>query len=59
MKWVRVNGQHINTDQLQLFHWERGYLILWFSGEEESVNWRDPDKRLYLEICNALGVAPY
>jgi hypothetical protein len=59
MKWVRINGHHINTDQLQLFKWEKGYLVLWFLGEESAVNWFDPQQKLYIQLCNALGVSPY
>lgn len=57
--WIRINGRHINADALQLFKWEKGYLVLWFIGDEEGVNWLDPERKLYLQLCNALGVGPW
>lgn len=59
MKWIRINGRHINTDQLQMFRWEKGYLILWFTDDPEGVNWWDPEQELYLQLCHTLGVMPW
>lgn len=58
MKWFFINGKHINLDHVQVFHWQRGRLWLWFVGDDEAVDYRDPLAENYLRLCRLLGVAP-
>lgn len=57
MKWVRLNGYHINTDLLTTFFWRpSGELVLYHVNK--AVSLPDPDRELYIKLCRALGVRP-
>lgn len=59
MKWICVNGTHINTTRLETFFWRGGMLWLYFTGSLTPTTWKDPDRELYVKMCHALGVRPY
>lgn len=58
MKWVKIGRVHVNTDQVQLFHWVGGQLWLYFAGKDSPTAYEDPDRDLYLRLCRTLGVQP-
>lgn len=58
MKWVLLNRTHINTNLVTAFWWEEHQLIVWFAGEPARARYRDPDRKLYVKLCHALGVRP-
>lgn len=57
MKWVLIDGVHINTDLLTKFRREKGYLFLRFFGGN-TITILDRDGKLYLKLCHQLGVRP-
>lgn len=58
MTWVKIDKVHINTDQVQVFHWLSGQLWVHFAGKDSPIAYRDPDQDLYVRLCQAVGVAP-
>ena len=61
MKWALVENMYINTNNVDAFKWEKGILYIWFNSEydSESTDFDDPDKTLYIRLCNQLGVRPW
>ena len=59
MRWICINGTHINTHQVATFFWRDGKLWVWYRGEQEAVTWEDPDRVLYVKMCHAVGTMPY
>ncbi len=57
MKWVTVGNTHINTNQLVLFFWLDGGLVL-YHANGKNVKLKDPDRELYLDLCRKQGVRP-
>ena len=58
MKWVLLDGRHINTNQIRLFRWVQGWLYIFYAGDATVERLADPDRKLYLQLCHALGVQP-
>lgn len=58
MKWVNLDGIHVNMDQVMLFRWHDGGLRVSFQGYPRSYTFCDPDKRLYLKMCRSQGLRP-
>ena len=58
MKWIAVNGTHINTNRIDTFYWKAGYLCVWLAGSDDPTAWEDPDRDLYIKMCHTLGVRP-
>jgi hypothetical protein len=59
MKWVLIRRSHIHMDNVDLFSWWEGKLLVWFSGDPKSVEFDDPERELYLKMCRSQGVLPY
>ena len=57
MKWIVIQRIHINTDRILSFHWIEGRLFIKFGGED-SLSFRDRDRKLYSHLCHCLGVNP-
>lgn len=57
VKWITIEGSHINTDTIATFYWEDGVLTMWRSNNA-MLEWEDPDKKLYHMICRAVDLAP-
>ena len=58
MKWVELEGTHINTDKLECFSWFDGDLHLSFHRDSMAVILKDHDRKLYFRLCHLLGVRP-
>lgn len=58
MKWICVQGTHINTSRIDTFFWRDSRLWIWFAGAMEAVTWDDPYRESYLQVCHQLGVRP-
>lgn len=58
MKWVEIDGAHINMGEVMLFSWRDGALHVNFYGYRGSYTIRDPDKQLYLKMCRSQGILP-
>lgn len=58
MKWVKIEGTHINTNQIATFYWKDGRLEAWFVGDAVAAKWDDPDRELYVKLCQQIGVEP-
>ena len=60
MKWVELNGIHINTNTIKCFWWWNGTLTIRYIdsvGLQPTI--ADPDKKLYTKLCHNLGIRPY
>lgn len=57
MRWVRVDRIHINTYQVQSFHWIDGRLYIRYGGND-VLTFRDPNQERYIRLCSQLGVIP-
>ena len=58
MKFVEIDGIHINADQIRTFLWKDGELCVWYAGRHFFESWPDPDRALYKKMCYELGVLP-
>ena len=58
MKFVLIEGIHINSDQIRSFAWKDGELCVWYAGRHFFESWSDPDQKLYKDLCYALGAVP-
>jgi hypothetical protein len=58
MKWIVVKGTHINTNRIDTFYWRDGQLWVCFASCLGPTTWDDPDRVLYVRMCQALGVRP-
>jgi hypothetical protein len=58
MQWVELDKTHINTSHIQGFYWRKGALIITFNGRAPE-RWDDLDRKLYLKLCDYLGIRPY
>ena len=56
--FVLIDGVHINLDQIRSFSWKNGDLCFWYAGRHFFESWPDPDRKLYKDICYALGILP-
>lgn len=56
MRWVLIDGTHINTDHVITFYWDDGELYIYTTGSPNT--WSDPDKALYIRLCHLLGLRP-
>lgn len=57
-KFVLINGVHINIDQIRSFEWKDDELCIWYAGHRFFSNLKDPDRKLYRDLCYALKVLP-
>lgn len=57
--FVLIDDVHINTDQIRSFLWKNGELCAWYAGQHFFVSWDDPERKLYKNLCESLGVLPY
>lgn len=57
MKWVTLGNTHINTNQLTVFFWQDGDLVL-YHADGKRVRLEDTDRELYLDLCRKQGVRP-
>lgn len=55
--FVTINGVHFNTAYLRAFAWIDGELKVANDRETQSL-FADPDKALYLKMCEKAGVEP-
>lgn len=58
MKWVIIDGTHVNTDQIQSFYWLEGELVIWHAASAMCDKLEDPEQRIYKKLCRDLGVRP-
>ena len=59
MKWVLIDGDHINTDQIKIFCWlDTGRLAILLVGDDNYRCYEDPNKTQYIKLCHVLGVSP-
>ena len=58
MQWVIVDRLHLNTNQIEGFHWMEGKLCIRFAGNDSLIIRKDPGKKKYLRLCAQLGVRP-
>ena len=58
MKWICVDGTHINTNRVDSFYWRDGKLWVCFADVPDPAHWDDPDRALYIKMCHDLGVRP-
>lgn len=58
MTFLLIEGIHINVNQIRSFTWRDGELCIWYAGRHFFESWPDPDRKLYKDICYALGVLP-
>ena len=57
MRWVLIDGTHINTDNVRTFYWDDDVLYIYYdTGSYNS--WPDPDKAEYIRLCHLLGLRP-
>lgn len=61
MKWVEIDGTHINTNNIQSFYWNEhdDMLEIWWVGTSTKAVIPDPDRTHYFKLCRLLGVRPY
>jgi hypothetical protein len=59
MKWTLIRCTHVNVNNVDAFKWEDGELVVFFNSDPEPAKWKDPDRQLYVKLCQALGVRPY
>lgn len=59
MKWVLIEQRHINMNNVDLFSWDDGILFIYYSGDPSPSEIMDPDRELYLKLCQSQGVRPY
>jgi hypothetical protein len=59
MKWVEINGRHINTNNVDSFDWLDGVLEIRYDGSIATWCTVDPDKKMYKKLCRCLGILPY
>lgn len=57
MKWVLIDGTHINTDNVRTFYWNNGVLYIFYTSGSPNT-WSDPDKARYIRLCHLLGLRP-
>ena len=55
MRWVLIDGTHINTDIVRTFYWDDGDLYICYTSGSYNT-WSDPDKALYIRLCHLLGL---
>lgn len=55
MRWVLIDGTHINTDNVRSFYWDDGVLYISYNTGNYNT-WSDPDKALYIRLCHLLGL---
>ena len=58
MKFVLIEGIHINVSQIRSFAWKDGELCVWYAGRHFFESWKDPDRKLYKDLCYMLKVLP-
>ena len=58
MKFILIEGVHINVDQIRSLTWRRGDLCIWYAGQHFFECWSDPDQTIYKRICDVLGIEP-
>lgn len=60
MKWVLIENRHINMNNVDefKFKWEDGVLVVFFNSNPVPYEYEDPDRRLYLRMCQSQGVRP-
>lgn len=59
MKWVLIEKRHINMNNVDLFSWDDGVLVVYYSGDPVPGEYMDPNRELYLKMCQSQGVQPY
>lgn len=55
MRWVLIDGTHINTDHVRTFYWDDGVLYIYYNTRGHTT-WSDPDKARYTRLCHLLGL---
>lgn len=58
MRWVLIDGTHINTDNVRTFYWDNGVLYIFYVGTVNPGGCPDPDKAHYIRLCHLLGLRP-
>ena len=58
MRWICIDGTHINAHRIDTFFWKDGKLVVCFTGNPEPMDWDDPARELYLQVCHQLGARP-
>ncbi len=58
MRWVLIDGTHINTDNVRTFYWDNSVLYIYYVGTGEPGSCHDPDKVHYIRLCHLLGLRP-
>ena len=59
MKWVLLGNRHINTNNVNMFYWDDGYLHYNFVGDECEWEVEDPGQELYIQLCRQQVIRPY
>ena len=57
LRWIEINGVHINMGMVRSFWWDRidglaAYLYLAY-GDGDVVTFEDPYQTIYRKVCNA------
>jgi len=55
MLFVRVGRYYVNMDNVIMFEWLEGQLLI-YDGTEENFVLDDPDRSHYKELCKSIGV---
>ena len=58
MKWVQIDGKHINAHLVREFSWENGWLDIYYVADMIGHQVQDPEKKYYYKLCQAVGVRP-
>ena len=58
MKWVLINHKHINMNNVDEFYWEDGALWVFFNGDPEPYEYKDPERERYQKMCQSQGLRP-
>ena len=58
MKWILIENRHINMNNVDMFSWDDGILFVWYNGDPMPGEYLDPDRQLYLKMCQSQGVRP-
>jgi hypothetical protein len=55
--WARRTEPEVNTNQLTVFFWQDGDLVL-YHADGKRVRLEDPGREFYLKLCRQQGIAP-
>lgn len=56
-KFITLGTCHLNLDQIIAFSYIKGELVIDFT-DKDTMRLVDPDRKLYNQLCNFVGVQP-